>query len=193
VRGIRREALEIGKIWWLIVPGGVLGAVAIVTAVEDVHNKNIWFWAALAVTALGLATCVRLRRVIGERDAARAMLAGEGTRDAIAHRLDRFAQEYVLLGEEAPPGKDKGEDAGMGLPTNEQNFWGSSAEHLTEEISSLLRQNAPGFVSYWRSNPEPLPPSSPFAFRIYATAFVEMSVMQLRNIAARLRDGHDDP
>jgi hypothetical protein len=191
VRGIRREALEIGKIWWLIVPGGVLGAVAIVTAVEDVDNKNIWFWAALAVTALWLATCVRLGRVIGERNAARAMLAGESTRDAIAHRLDRFAQEYVLLGEEIPPDKD--EDVGKILPTYEQSFWGSSAEHLIEEISSLLRQNAPGFVFYWRSNPEPLPPSSPSAFRIYATAFVEMSVMQLRHMAARLREGHDDP
>jgi hypothetical protein len=141
MRGIRREALEIGKIWWLIVPGGVLGAVAIITAVEDVHNKNIWFWATLAVTALWLATCVRLRRIIGERDATRTMLAGEGTRDAIAHRLDRFAQEYVLLAEEVPPDKDEG----VNLNTDEQRFWGSSAEHLTEEISSLLRQNAPGF------------------------------------------------
>jgi hypothetical protein len=187
VRTALREAWEIAKGWWLFVPGGVLGAVAIVEVVHDAHGRSIWFWGFWAMTALFLAACWRLRGVVKERDQARSALAEEDSRDAVAHRLDRFAHEYELLGTEAP-----GEQEGVGpINTDEQAHWSWSSNHLSEQISSELRRNAPGFVAYWRSNPEPIPPTHPFD--IYTRVFVEISLKQLRHIAARLREGHDEP
>jgi hypothetical protein len=187
MRRTGRELWEISKIWWLVVPGGALGIVAIVQAIKDVHGKSVWFWGFLAMAALLFAVGWRLRSVLEERDQAKAVLGEEGSRDAVAHRLNRFIHEHELLAAERPPEQD-----GVGpVRTDEQDYWIQSVNHLTEQISSELRQNAPEFVSYWRSNPEDLPPTYPF--ERYADAFVAMSIRQLRHITERLQAGHDEP
>jgi hypothetical protein len=187
MRKAGREIWEVSKIWWLVVPGGALGVVAIVQVVRGTHGKSVWFWGFWALMALLFAVVWRLRSVLKERDAARAALAEEGTRDAVANRLDRFAHEYELLGAEAP-----GEQEGVGpVNTPEQASWSWSSTHLNEQISSELRQHAPGFVTYWRTNPREPPPRHPFD--VYVKDFVSMSVEQLRHIATRLREGHDAP
>src|ERR1700733_928129 len=187
MRKVGRELWEISKIWWLVVPGGVLGVVAIVQAIKGAHGKSIWFWAFWAMAALMLAMGWRLRSVLKERDLARDELANENTRDVVAQRIDRFAHEWKILGDEAP-----GEQEGVGpITTPEQVFWSQSMQNLNEQISSELRRNAPGFVKYWRSNLAPMPPPPPFA--AYSHAFTEMSLLQLRFIAERLRAGHDEP
>jgi hypothetical protein len=186
-RGLLREAWAIMGIWWLIVPGGIFAVVAVIEVVESAHRKTVSFWVALAMAALWMATCVRLGRVLKERDGLCAELALENTRDAVAHRVDRFAREYEMLGAEMP-----GEQEGVGpVTTSEQINWGASSSHLAEQISSELRQNAPGFVSYWRSNPEPLPPAQLFV--PYAESLVAMSLQRLHNISHQLREGHDEP
>lgn len=55
-----------------MVPGGVLGIVAIVQAIEGARHMTAWFWAFCAMTALCLATAWRLRNVLGERNTALA-------------------------------------------------------------------------------------------------------------------------
>jgi len=119
--------------------------------------------------------------------AARAALANENTRDGVAHRLDRFRDEYEQLGAEVP-----GEQEGVGpIVTNEQAKWNLSVNHMSEQVSSELRRNAPGFVAYWRVDP---PPRLAFQqFGEWAKARIEVDLDQLRHIAARLREGHDEP
>jgi hypothetical protein len=182
-----RELWEIGKIWWFVVPGGALGIVAIVHAVKGTPDKSVWFWGFWTIVAVCMAMSWRLWAVLKERDQTRAELAGENTRDAAVRRIDSFLREYEQLRSEMPPDN---EDPGP-VFTNEQRDWTYSPSHIEQQISSYLRQNAPRFVSYWRSNPTPLPPTYPF--RIYADALVDMSIEQLRHIAQRLRDGYDDP
>ncbi len=118
---------------------------------------------------------------------AEAGLADENTRETVARRMDRFAREYEVLRAEAPP--EKG--VGGRMHTPEQANWVQSNAHLSEQISSELRQNAPGFVQYWRTNPEEMPPPHPFD--AYVHAFVDMSVAQLAHTSQRLREGHDEP
>ncbi len=187
MRKIVQEIWEISKIWWVVVPGGALGVVAIVQEIKGVRHETVWFWGFCAMTALCLAAFWRLRGVLRERDQARAQLAEESTRDAVADRLDRFAEEYEVLGREAPGER---EDVGP-IHTEEQAGWSWSSNHLNEQISSELRRHAPGFVAYWRTNPRDPPPTHPFD--VYTKDFVAMSLEQLRHIAARLRAGHDEP
>jgi hypothetical protein len=185
VRKVPRETWEIAKIWWLVVPGGALGFVAIVKAVEGAHGKSIWFWGFWAMTALMLAVVWRLRAVLKERDAAIAALANENTRDAVAHRLDRYTRELETLRGEIPA-----ERTGPGpVVTNEQRDWGESAVHLTERVLGELRQNAPGFVSYWRTEPE----LRPYPTLEGMEADADFALGQLRHMAQRLREGHDEP
>jgi hypothetical protein len=68
MKALWREIRAILGVWWLIVPGGILGVVAIVDTVRSAHQVTPWFWAALAMTALWLATCVRLNHVLDERN-----------------------------------------------------------------------------------------------------------------------------
>lgn len=73
MRSGSREAWEVVKTWWLFVPGGALGVVAIVQVIHDARSKTVWFWGFCAVTALCLALCVRLWKVVKERDQARVL------------------------------------------------------------------------------------------------------------------------
>jgi hypothetical protein len=183
-----REAWAILGIWWLIVPGGGVAAIAAIEIIQNAHNKTFWFWAALAMTALWIATCVRLGRVVRERNGLRVALADEGTREAVANRLDRFALELETLRAELPADR---EEPGP-LYTDEQREWFSSAAHFTERVLGDLRQNAPGFVAYWRTDLNPSPPSNPPS-RVNMDAEVSFALTQLRHISQRLRDGHDLP
>jgi hypothetical protein len=113
-------------------------------------------------------------------------LGAEHSRDAVAYRLDRLAGQCEMLRSEVPP------DPGPGpVYTSERQVWIESSTHLREQVVSELRENAEGFVQYWRSGTESLPELH--AFDVYANAFVDMSVERLRHIAQRLREGHDDP
>jgi hypothetical protein len=69
--------------------------------------------------------------------------------------------------------------------------WGRSMLHVGEQVKSELRRNASGFLSYWDSNTQSLVAGS--SFELWANAFIDTSIGQLRHIAARLRDGHDEP
>jgi len=124
VRSALQEAWEIIKAWWLFVTGVALGVVAIVQVIESAPGESVWFWSFCAMTAFFLAACWRLRGVVKERNQARSALAEEGTRDAVAHRMDRFVHEWEILRDEAP-----GEQEGVGpVNTDEQAFWGSSVD-----------------------------------------------------------------
>jgi hypothetical protein len=183
-----RELWEISKIWWLVVPGGVLGVVAILQAIKDVHGKSVWFWGFWAVTALLFAGGWRLRGVLKERDKAEAALGEEGSRDAVAHRIDRFAREIESLRAEIPPDHE-----GPGpLYSDEQEAWMDSAAHFSERVTGELRQSAPGFVPYWRTELGPSSTSSRLT-KVRAEAEIDFGLDQLRHIAERLRTGHDDP
>lgn len=163
------------------------GIVAIIQTIQDTRHETPWFWGFLAMTALAFATGWRLRRVVKECNFVEAAIDEEDSRDAVAHRLDRFARAFAVLAGERPP-----EQEGPGpVPTEDQEFWTLSIDHVGEQISSELRQNAPGFVAYWRSNPDQLPPNHRLV--PYADAFVAMSIKQPRHIAERLRAGHDEP
>jgi len=187
MRRAGRELWEILGIWWLLIPGGIVAAVATVQLVEDIHHKSLWFWATWVMTGFAIAGLIRSLRVSKERDAARAALAKENTQDAVIRRLDGLREEYEQLGAEAP-----GELEGPGpIPTEEQEAWGRSTEHLGERIASELRRNAPGYVAYWRSNTEQMPPIHPFV--PFAKAWTGMAIGQLRHITDRLRAGHDEP
>lgn len=180
------EVWEICKTWWQFIPGGVLGVLAIVEVIHDAHGKSVWFWGFCAMTALLFATGWRLWNVLKERDQARALLANEDTREGVAYRLDGFRQEYEVLGAEA----SKIDPLGP-LATDTQREWDASANHLSAAVSSELRRGAPEFGAYWRKHPEPRLAFHPFD--AYAESVVNLSVTQLRHIAARLRAGHDSP
>jgi hypothetical protein len=183
-RSLAREARAIARIWWLIVPSGVLGALAILDAVRHAHHKSVWFWAALAMTALWLATCVRLRHVLSERDAAQRQIADERSAEAVAARLDDLAKQWERLKAELRPDPTT-------ATVMDRDIWNSSASHIAETIRSELRTNAPGFLGYWTSDPRPIPEDASFSAR--SEQLAEMSVEQLRHIATRIREGHDSP
>jgi hypothetical protein len=129
----------------------------------------------------------RLGRVIAERNRLEKVLGEERSAEAVAARLDEFTRECELLRDTIPP-----DLPGSGLVVSEtQRRWHSSFDHLNENIRSELRRNAPGFVGYWESNPEPIPPTPPFT--PYAEGLANLSIRQLRHIAERLRQGHDSP
>jgi hypothetical protein len=184
---VGRELWEIGKIWWFVVPGGALGIVAIVHAVKGTPDKSVWFWGFWTAVAVCMAMSWRLWKVLKERDDARAELASENTRDAVARRIDGFALELETLRSEMPP-----DNEGVGpVVTDDQRNWSFSVTHTEEQISSYLRQNAPGFVSYWRESLNPAPRLIPFSARVNAE--VDFALGQLHHIAQRLREGHDGP
>lgn len=187
MRSFFREARAVFSIWWLVVPGGILGVVGVVQAIRGVHHVSAWLWVAAAMTALWLATSVRLARVVRERNIARVALADEHSREATVLRLERMAREWELLAAEIPP--DEETDGGAVAPSVQR--WQHASIHLNERVRSELRQNAPGFLAYWGTDPEPLPPNYPFA--VWAQAFVELSARQVRHIADRLSQGHDVP
>ena len=129
----------------------------------------------------------RVSQLERERDEARAALADDDSRGAVARRLEGFIREYAQLRAEVPD-----EQTGVGpVVTEDQEAWNWSANHLGERVSSELRQNMPGFVAYWRTNPEPRLYFQPFG--PWAKQLVDMSIKQLRHIAARLRGGYDEP
>jgi hypothetical protein len=158
--------------------------VAIVQAVKGAHGESIWFWGFCAMTALFLATAQRLRRVVQERNNAQAALAGEGTREAVANRLDRFRNAWKSLRDELPP------DPGSGpVLTLERESWLEDCAALRGEVTGELRQYAEKFVAYWRSNT----PARTHNFDVDANAMVDAARERLAHIAQRLREGHDDP
>jgi hypothetical protein len=153
-------------------------------AIQGAH-KTVWFWGFWTVIVLMLAMAWRLRTVLKERDAARHGLAGENSRERVARRMEDFADEHELLMKEFP-GHER--DIGLG---EARILWERGRAHLAEQIKSELRRNAPGFTSYWLASPDPMPPVEPFDG--YAKAFSDLSVEQLRRIAAWLREGRDEP
>ena len=114
------------------------------------------------------------------------LLNEEHSRDATVVRIEGFAREFAQLRREIPPDST---ETGAFVLDNSQLGWNASVEHLAERIKSELRMNAPGFMAYWLTNPESLPPRSPFV--PYAEAFVDLSIMQLRYIVDRLNEGQD--
>lgn len=187
MRSFVREARAVLSIWWLIVPGGGLGVVAIVSFIKGSHHVSAWLWVAAAMTALWLATCLRLRQIIKERDRLNSVLNEEHSRDATVVRLEGFVREYEQLGKELP---DRPEGVGP-VVSDEQLGWSASLEHLGERVKSELRMNAPGFLAYWNSNAEPLPFSPPL--KPWGEAYVGLSLRQLRHIIDRLTGGYDSP
>jgi hypothetical protein len=188
MRRVSRELWEILGIWWLLIPGGVVAAIATIQLVEGIHHRSIWFWTTWVMTGFAIASFVRVIRVGKERDTARAELADEESRDAVAHRLERFIREYEQLWAEVP-----GEQEGVGpVVTENQERWIASIDHLSERVSGELRQSAPGFVAYWHTDPQsPRLYFQPFGS--WAKQLVDLSIEQLRHIAQRLRQGHDEP
>lgn len=180
----RREAWEIAKNWWQFVPGGALGVLAIVEVIHDTRGKTGWFLGFCAMTALFLATAARLRRVVQERNSAQTALAGGGTREALADRLDRFQKAWETLRGELPP------DPGPGsVFTEERERWREDCGALRGEVTGELRQYAEKFVVYWRSNP----PARTHNFDTDANADVDAARERLAYIAQRLREGQDAP
>jgi hypothetical protein len=186
VRSTRREVWEVLQIWWFTVPGLGLGVLAIVQTIRDTRHETPWFWGFLAMTALAFATGWRLRKVAKDRNKAEAALGEESSRDAVALRMDRFARELEALREEIPPDQE-----GPGpLYSHEQEDWIDSLRHFSERVAGELRQNAPGFMAYWRQELE----SSSIPQRLTRTAAeeqIDFGLQQLHRIAERLRAGHD--
>ncbi len=101
---------------------------------------------ALAVTALWLATCVRLRQVIRQRDAAHTQLKNDGSGGAVAARLRDYAAEYSHISAELGDGLTpvdirRAEDLQLDY------------SQITSHVNSKLRRYAPSYLSGWRSDP----------------------------------------
>jgi hypothetical protein len=187
MRDARREAWEIIKVWWLFVPGGALGVVAIVEVVHDAHGKSFWFWGFCAMTALFLATCWRLRGVVRERNAATQTLSSENSAEAVAKRLEQFAHEGDLLKDEIPADAEPFD--WFQLRSRKE----AELEHLALRIERELRLHFPKFLPYWKTNPDDLPTGAQLASAANARRIIEFGSEQLRHIAERLRAGHDEP
>jgi hypothetical protein len=184
MRKFAGEGWAILKLWWLVVPGGVLGVVSIIEAVKGEPGRSVWFWAFLAVVVLLVATCWRLRTVAKERDD--AVLRGN-TREAIATRLDQLLHEGALLRDEIPAGVSAAEWKVLRRRKEVE------LTHLALRIESELRVDAPGFLTYWKESPDDLPPKDQLRTAANAREIIDFSSKQLRRIAKGLRDGHDTP
>ena len=145
-------------------------------------------WASFVVLWTIATASLRIAdQLADENGRLRARLDEENSSDAVAARLDEFARECELMRSEIPSDTDT-----MGNPAiaNTASSWPGARCDLEWRVESELRRNAPGFLDYWRSG-EGLPPPQPFG--PWARALTDLSVRQLRHIAARLREGYDEP
>lgn len=177
MRRAARELWEISKIWWLIVPGGALGAVAIVQAIKGSPGKSVWFWGFWAMTAVAFALAWRLRRVVHERDQAIQDLEAEHSAEATARRLGELADEAVLIREEIPDGNDWGDVGPAQIVT--------TLEHWQARVESEIRRYAKEHLDYWRENPDWLETNT-FLTPEVCRRFVDYKVARARHVASEL-------
>jgi hypothetical protein len=178
---ISTEVWAVLRIWWLIVPGIVLGIVAIVEAINDAHGKTVWFWATLAMTALFAATAVRLRHVVRERNSFQARIEDQSSAEAVAARLAEFIEEASLIAEEIP---EHPSDAEWVMLRRRK---AAELEHLGLRVERELRLHAKKYLDYWKENPEGIPPEAQFNSAENTRRVIKFSVGQLRHITEELR------
>lgn len=178
VRGVRREVWEIAKVWWVLVPGGAFGVVAIVQAIRGARGESIWFWGFWAMTALALALGLRLRQVAQERDRARRLLEDENSTEAAARRLEDLANEALIIRDNEVPA---GDDWGTALRRCTHVF-----NHWQDRADAEIRRSANGYMDHWRQNP-PNPMLLRFSSPEAARQMIDFCVAQIRHIATELR------
>jgi len=185
VRSARREIWEILKLWWLVVPGGALGVIAIVAAVRGAGHETVWFWGFWAMTALFTATCVRLWRVVQERD--EALAASSSGRQSLDPWLDERSEDMQALAERLR------EQAAVGpvvdIPRCEAiqgAFW-----QLSSDVLARLHIEAPEWAEYYMQNPDwyrldGVTAMRPEQFEERAK-LIDYTVDQIAHIRARLK------
>ncbi len=162
----------------------VFGAVAIVEAVEGAHGKSVWFWAFFAMTALFAATFLRLLSTARERDALYAEIADPQSEEAVARRLDGFAQEGDRLLVDMPAADSTAAEWQEAIRSA---GWEGVLKHWAFQIESELRRNAPQFMDRWDTNPPGLPEGTGWASAGNARLMVGWAVNNLRDWARTLR------
>ena len=111
------------------------------------------------------------------------------TRNTVANAMDRFIREIETWRADIPTNRE-----GPGpLISDEQQGWIDGMNDLRNRVAAALRQDAPGLVSYWRTDPPSRSPLEMRPTRASMDAEVAFELEQLRHIAARLREGHDEP
>lgn len=170
--------------WWLVVVATALGVVAIVEAIEGAHGRSAWFWGFWGMTALCMATGLRLLGIARERDGLRAEIADPHSAEAVARRLEGFAHEGERLLADMPPAEATPREWYEAI---NQEGWEGILKHWAFEIESELRRNSPQLLPQWNRNPPDLPEGTGWASASNARRMVEWASAELRNWAQGLR------
>lgn len=154
-----------GKAWLALVPGLIFGVVAVVQAVQG-SERSAYFWAMLAALTVVVVFGVVAYRALGERDKA---LGGSPI-----VRLERLAAEISVIRREHA--------ANPTLHSGDVNGW-------IARVIAELRESAPAFLPYFRTNPT----TPPQPGQSHVDWLAEYSEVQMAHILSRLRAGHYSP
>ncbi|MFI4990257.1 MAG: hypothetical protein ACHQHO_05010 [Solirubrobacterales bacterium] len=137
-----REFWEILGIWWVLIPGGIVAAIATVQLVEGIRHKPLWFWTTWVMTGFAVAGFIRSIRVGKERDAARAALVDQDAslKDWLGRQIDELRGLLTTLERVLD---DEPFDYERARPIH-QYFW-----QIHEGVDRRLHTTAPEWVDYF--------------------------------------------
>lgn len=183
MRSASREAWEVFKTWWLFVPGGALGVVAVVEVIHDARGETVWFWSFCAMTALCFALGVRLWKAVRERDQAQASSSSE---QSLSSWLEARSRDMQALARRL-----RGQIASRVVvdvfrcEAIEGAFW-----QLSRDVLARLHIEAPEWADFYMKNPDWYRGNGVTAIRAEEfeerARLIDYTVDQIAHIRARL-------
>lgn len=171
-----------GLLEWQLGAQPYVGSVVAAAALAVVFMAIVVFIGNLVAAPARLAreAAKNKAEAIEQRDEAERRLANRSSREQLADHLDECLREVGLLRREVPQDGEEVDEA----------VWWQTWLDFTTQVARQLRLHAPEWLSIWRETPpELIRPQGTDA----ATAHLDLSEAQLKQICAGLRAGTPPP